>query len=152
MAIVGGIIVVALTQIPKYFEDCKTVAHIHDVMQLRAWLGYTDEHGRARSRLERSEGPLSVILTPIIDNTSCDEPIFVDNITLEIRTNESQYTFMPIYLTNIHPEPPRTEWLAIEDDFTAYSIGADESWNLVRPRHPRPAGRPAARRSTARCA
>ena len=128
MAIVGSLIVVALTQIPNWLVNCKPELSIHETMQFRLWLGYTDEHNRLLSRDERFEGPWAVILTPLIDNTSCDNAVFVDQIKLGIATNEKQYSLTPIYLTNIHPEGDQTDWLAIEDDFTSFSVNAGESW------------------------
>ena len=128
MAIVGGLILFVLTQIPGSLKNCKPDLSIHETMQFRLWLGYTDEHNRPLSRDERFKGPWGVILTPLIDNTSCDNAVFVDKISLGIATNEKQYSLTPIYLTNIHPEGEQTDWLAIKDDFVSYSINAGESW------------------------
>ena len=95
MAIVGGLIIVVLTQIPNWLKNCKPEVSIHETMQFRLWLGYTDEHNRSLSRDERFKGPWGVILTPLIDNTSCDNAVFVDQINLGIATNEKQYSLTP---------------------------------------------------------
>lgn len=128
MAIFGGLIVFFVTQIPSWLENCKPELAIHETVQFRLWLGYTDEHNRPLAREERFKGPWGVILTPLIDNTSCDNAVFVDQINLRIATNEKQHSFTPIYLTNIHREGAWTDWLAIKDDFTSFSVNARESW------------------------
>lgn len=102
---------------------------IHNTIQFRVWKGYRDDAGREISREDRFEGPVGVILTPIVSNeTTPGQSLFVEQIELEISFNDSKMSFTPKYLTNIHPERDKNEWLSIVDDFVGFSVPSGESW------------------------
>lgn len=102
---------------------------IHDTMQFRVWKGYRDDTGRENSRKDRFEGPVGVILTPIVSNeTTPAQSLFVEKIELEISFDGYKIPFTPKYLTNIHPERAENEWLSIVDDFVGFSVSSGDSW------------------------
>ena len=102
---------------------------IHDTVQFRVWKGYRDDMGREISRNDRFEGPVGVILTPIVSNeTTPAQSLFVKKIELEISFDGRRMSFTPKYLTNIHPERAENEWLSIVDDFVGFSVSSGDSW------------------------
>lgn len=102
---------------------------IYDIVQFRVWKGYTDAAGREISRRERFEGPVGVIMTPIVSNEAASaQSIFVHNIDLEISFDGKTMAFTPKYVTNIHRERDKEEWLSIEDDFVGFSVSGGDSW------------------------
>ena len=102
---------------------------IHDTVQFRVWKGYTDTAGQTISRRDRFEGPVGVIMTPIVSNeTAPAQSIFVTNIELEISFGGKTMPFTPVYVTNIHPERDKDEWLSIVDDFVGFSVSGGDSW------------------------
>ena len=102
---------------------------IHDIVQFRVWKGYTDTEGREISRRDRFEGPVGVIMTPIVSNeTTPAQSIFVKNVELEISFDGGTMAFIPKYVTNIHRERDKNEWLAIEEVFVGLSVAGGDSW------------------------
>ena len=98
-------------------------------MQFRVWKGYRDAEGRKIPRPDRFEGPVGVIMTPIVSNeTAPAQSIFVEDIELEIRFDGGTMAFTPKYVTNIHRERDADEWLAIVDDFVGFSVPGGDSW------------------------
>ena len=127
-AVLAGLITAAILQIPSCIAPCKTVIDINDTIQIRTLLGYRGENNKLLTREERFQGGIAVILTPIIDNTSCDESIVINEISLRLSHGTTIDNFEAAYITNIHSEQSSELWHAIQTKFIEFSVKAGESW------------------------
>ena len=105
---------------------------IFPTLQFRTYTGYFDNEGRSIDREQRLNGPLALILKPIILNATLPaQSIVVNDLAVTIEFDDFHVVLDPVYFTEISPERARArpgDWLAEVGEFQPFAIAAGAIW------------------------